>query len=230
MIRKIAVALNLAVLITFILLIFFDVNVKGVFKILLPILVLVTPIINLIALNFINRNTVKEILFSKRFKSVLGYTTLVLLVLSAVLMTQGSDNDIYVKTLDRLITKDDTYAGQLNPTKIYVSTEIYPEVFSNKTSGRLSNQAITVIKAYAKNNNIDLNFYDSKTPLEYNELGEVKGGGVRVTFGEIKKHLLFSELDGNIYIANMASGGAIYKFHRWFGGWRIYSSDMSWIS
>ena len=217
-------------LVTFILLIFFDVNVKGIFKALLPMLVLMTPLVSLYTLEFLSPVKLKSFFLNRSFK-IFSVTSLVFLVLlSSILMTQGKDSEIYVTAFSNLIEKDDTYSGSLNPKKVYVSTNIYPEIFSSQTSGIIPKEAVEALKTYCNANSIELIFYDKKTPLQYNNLGELKGGGVRVTFGGSSKTLLISRIDASIYIANMASGGTTYTLYRWFGGWRLWSSEMAWIS
>lgn len=217
-------------LVTFISLIFFDASVKGIFKVLLPALALITPLVNLYALEFLNPSKLKRFFLNRRFK-IFSVTSLIfLVVLSSILMTQGKDSEIYVTAFSNLIEKDDTYSGGLNPNKVYISKNIYPEIFSSQTSGAIPEEAAEALKTYCNANSIELIFYDDKTPLQYNELGEVEGGGVRVTFGEFSKTLIFSEIDASIYIANMASGGTTYTLYRWFGGWRLWSSKMAWIS
>lgn len=89
---------------------------------------------------------------------------------------------------------------------------------------------ISELSNYADEKGLDLRFFDSNSPLEYNDLGEIKSGGVQVSFGKLNKYMLFSEIEGSIYIASLASGGTSYKLYRWFGGWKLYSSQMSWIS
>ena len=230
MIRNIAASLNILMFVTFILVIFFDVNVKGYSKIILPMLVLLTPIINLYALETLNVTKLKSIIFSRKFK-VFSISSLFLLVsLTGVLMTQGKDSDIYVIAFINLIERDDTYGGGLNPKKVYISKNISSEPFFNKTNGSLTDDIIMELEKYCKNNSIEAVFYDDTKPLKYNELGEVIGGGVRVEFGELSKILLFSEIDASIHIANMAAGGTTYTLYRWFGGWRLLSSKMAWIS
>ncbi len=145
-------------------------------------------------------------------------------------MTQGKDADIYLIAFSNVIDKDDTYGGGLNPKKIYVSTQIYPDIYSNEASTLLPKDAETAIKTYCDDNGLELIFYDETTPLQLNELGEVVGGGVRVEFGEITKSFIVSEVEVSIYIANMASGGTTYTLYRWFGGWKLWSSRMAWIS
>lgn len=230
MIRKIAALLNLVMLVTFILLIFFDVSVKGIFKVLLPALVLITPVTNLYALDYLSKSKLKSVLLSRRSKNF-SISFLVFVIFStAILMTQGKDSEIYLVAFSNVIEKDDTYGGGLNPKKVYLSKHIYPEIFSSETSGSLPKEAEIAIKSYCSDNGIELIFYDKTTPLQFNELGEVVGGGVRVEFGELTKTFILSEVDASIYIANMASGGTTYTLHRWFGGWKLWSSKMAWIS
>lgn len=152
------------------------------------------------------------------------------IVTTAMLMTQGKDADIYLIAFSNVIDKDDTYGGGLNPQKIYVSKQIYPDIYSNDTSALLPKDAEAAIKTYCDDNGLELIFYDETTPLQLNEIGEVVGGGVRVEFGELTKSFIVSEVDVNIYIANMASGGTTYTLYRWFGGWKLWSSRMAWIS
>jgi hypothetical protein len=217
-------------LVTFILLIFFDASVKGIFKVLLPALVLITPLVNLYALEFLDPLKLKSFFLNRWFKIASATSLVCLVVLSSILMTQGKDSEIYVTAFSNLVEKDDTYSGSLNPSKVYISKNIYPEIFSSKTSGVIPEESVEALKTYSNANSIELIFYDDKNPLQYNDLGEVEGGGVRVIFGESSKTLLFSEIEASIYIANMASGGTTYTLHRWFGGWRLWSSEMAWIS
>ena len=151
-------------------------------------------------------------------------------VTTAMLMTQGKDAEIYLIAFSNVIDKDDTYGGGLNPQKIYVSKQIYPDIYSNETSALLPKDAEAAIKTYCDDNGLELIFYDETTPLQLNEIGEVVGGGVRVEFGELTKSFIVSEVDVSIYIANMASGGTTYTLYRWFGGWKLWSSRMAWIS
>ncbi|WP_144391761.1 hypothetical protein [Pleionea sediminis] len=83
---------------------------------------------------------------------------------------------------------------------------------------------------YCNENGIELILYDKTTDLKLNKLGEVEGGGVRVIFGEISKSFLIAEVDVSIHKASMASGGTVYTLYRWFGGWKLWSSRMAWIS
>ena len=152
------------------------------------------------------------------------------IVTTAMLMTQGKDAEIYLIAFSNVIDKDDTYGGGLNPQKIYVSKQIYPDIYSNETSALLPKDAEAAIKTYCDDNGLELIFYDETTPLQLNEIGEVVGGGVRVEFGELTKSFIVSEIDVSIYIANMASGGTTYTLYRWFGGWKLWSSRMAWIS
>lgn len=152
------------------------------------------------------------------------------IVTTAMLMTQGKDAEIYLIAFSNVIDKDDTYGGGLNPQKIYVSKQIYPDIYSNETSALLPKDAEAAIKTYCDDNGLELIFYDETTPLQLNERGEVVGGGVRVEFGELTKSFIVSEVDVSIYIANMASGGTTYTLYRWFGGWKLWSSRMAWIS
>lgn len=152
------------------------------------------------------------------------------IVTTAMLMTQGKDAEIYLIAFSNVIDKDDTYGGGLNPQKIYVSKQIYPDIYSNETSALLPKDAEAAIKTYCDDNGLELIFYDEMTPLLLNERGEVVGGGVRVEFGELTKSFIVSEVDVSIYIANMASGGTTYTLYRWFGGWKLWSSRMAWIS
>lgn len=152
------------------------------------------------------------------------------IVTTAMLMTQGKDAEIYLIAFSNVIDKDDTYGGGLNPQKIYVSKQIYPDIYSNETSALLPKDAEAAIKTYCDDNGLELIFYDETTPLQLNEIGEFVGGGVRVEFGELTKSFIVSEIDVSIYIANMASGGTTYTLYRWFGGWKLWSSRMAWIS
>lgn len=230
MIRKLAAVLNVFFLLTFVYLIFFDGNVKGIFNLLLPILVLTTPVVNLYALNFLDIRKVNRIIKSKLFRHCALASIVVITLGSTVLMFQGKDSEIYVAAFSNLIGKDDTYGGELNPKIIYVSKDIYSDPFSGEIDGTLPVDVINELSNYANEKGLDLRFFDSNSPLEYNDLGEIKSGGVQVNFGKLNKYMLFSEIEGSIYIASLASGGTSYKLYRWFGGWKLYSSQMAWIS
>lgn len=228
--RKLAILLNVIFIFTFVYLVIFDGAVGGIFEILLPVLVLITPIINLYALGFLDIKWVVRVIKSKAFKYASSTTLLLLIATTTVLMFEGDDSEIYMKAFRHLIEKDDTYGGQLNPQVIYISKAVMSDPISNKSEGVLPSDVVEVLKQYADRKSLDVRFYDTNNPLEYNELGEIKSGGVSVSFGQIQKYLLFSEIEGSIYIASLSSGGTSYKFIRWFGGWKLYSSEMTWIS
>lgn len=209
---------------------FFDGNFRGIFELLIPVMVLTTPVVNLYALNVLDISKIKRILKSTLFRQCALVSIIVITLGSTVLMFQGKDSEIYVVAFSNLIGKDDTYGDELNPTIIYVSKDTYSDPFSGEIDGTLPLDVINELSNYAGEKGLDLRFFDSTSPLEYNDLGEIKGGGVKVNFGKLNKYMLFSKIEGSIYIARLASGGTSYKLYRWFGGWRLYSSQMTWIS
>lgn len=228
MIKKIAAVLNIVIIITFIFLMFFNVHVKGVLKIILHILVLITPVFNLYALEFLNSSKLKSFLLNRRFKVTLVASLFLIIVLSSVLMTQGKDSEVYVIAFSNVVGKDDTYGGRLNPKKVYLSKNYL--VYSSQTYENLTEKTVEALKNYCNANSIELILYDDGVTFQYNDLGEVEGGGVIVSFGEIHKTLVFSNMAASIYIAGEASGQTMYTLNRWFGGWKIFSSKQDWVS
>lgn len=159
----------------------------------------------------------------------------VILVGAIYVIFPASTDEVYGVVFSRLISKDDTYGGQLRPKAVYVSKSIvnYPDAFYAEYKDlelRLDDGAIAAITQQAESLGIELHWIDKESDLKYNEFGEVVGGGVVVVFGELNSFYIYSEIEAVIKIASMASGGTRYEFYKFFHKWKLSNSGMSWVS
>ena len=168
-------------------------------------------------------------------KKIAYFLSGVILVAAIYVVWPASTDEVYSEVFSNLISKDDTYGGQLGPKLVYVSKAIvnYPDAFyaEYKDLGiRLDNGAIDAISQKAESLGVELRWIDSESDLKYNELGEVIGGGVVVVFGELNSFYIYSEIEAVIKVASMASGGTRYEFYKFFYKWKLSNSGMSWVS
>lgn len=169
---------------------------------------------------------------SKYFFYLIG----VLLFLGAVHLGWPANTDqIYGEVFSRIVTKDDTYGGRLRPRVVYVSKTIvnYPDAFDDEYQDldkQLGEDVVDVVTKKGEELELEIRWIDNESDLDYNELGEVVGGGVVVVFGELNNFYVYSEIEAVIKVARMASGGTRYEFYKFFGWWKLVDSGMSWIS
>ena len=161
---------------------------------------------------------------------------IILAILVVVTLVMPADNSkIYSHVFSQLVTKDDTYGGNLKPRKVYASKKIinYPDaiIYPNQDlKVQVPEDIQNAISKKAKSMNIELLWINSPDSISYNELGEVVGGGVVIVFGELQQSLIFSDISSTILVANLASGGTEYNFIKLLNMWFFLNSEVSWIS
>jgi hypothetical protein len=166
-------------------------------------------------------------------------TIIVLTLLSAVAITvvalPATQSQIYAQAFERIISIDDTYGGQLSPTKIYLLRKVvnFPDALFDGYSDLnevLSADVISVLEETASTLGVALYVVASEADLQYNDLGEVEGGGVVVVFGQLRTNVIFAEVSAVIHVAAMATGGTRYSFVRYLGNWNLIGSHMTFVT
>lgn len=154
-----------------------------------------------------------------------------------VALPEQQQIDIYAAAVRQLYTVDDTYGGTLQPPTVYLirTTENVggdpdldagdpariPEAVQSGVSAALSDLPTTI------------RWVDSRQDVELDpETGEVVGGGVIITLGNILPESETEALvPASIYIANLAAGGQTYIVEQQDGTWTVTgTTGARWIS
>ena len=153
---------------------------------------------------------------------------------------------IYAAVIRQLATVDDTFGGNLEPTKLFIikntddkaGDPTGPSSFSTAISQTAQDKITDMLHDLSSiivwiDKFEDAEFEEGKSPgLEKLPIQSVIDGGAIITLGNI--HLQndsSAQVAGSIYVASLAAGGATYILEKKEGSWEITgTTGRRWIS
>jgi len=153
---------------------------------------------------------------------------------------------IYAAVIRQLATVDDTFGGNLEPTKLFIikntddkaGDPTGPSSFSTAISQTAQDKITDMLHDLSSiivwiDKFEDAEFEEGKSPgLEKLPIQSVIDGGAIITLGNI--HLQndgSAQVAGSIYVASLAAGGATYILEKKEGPWEITgTTGVRWIS
>lgn len=155
---------------------------------------------------------------------------------TSVLKTED-ESAIYAAVIRQLATVDDTFGGNLNPTKLYIIRNTDDK--AGNPSGQQSDSTLISQTIQGKITGLlrdlptEIVWIDEFQNAEFEKgTGTVKGNGAIITLGNIYPQEDGSvQVAGSIYVANLAAGGTTYVLEKRNGVWGITGrTGVSWMS